>query len=158
MRNIVLITSLAFIAGLFAAGTVIGAGESQKQMGTSQMGETQQQQQQRGVMQQEGMQQQQMAAQQLNQEQIRELQNILNERGFNSGSADGIMGPKTREALRQFQKTEGLAASGRPDMQTLQALATDAETQELFGVSPKFEEQQQHPMQQQQQSPSGTSR
>src|SRR3954465_6648388 len=36
--------------------------------------------------------------------------------------ADGVVGPKTRAAIRKFQRSHGLKATGRPDHAPLQAL------------------------------------
>lgn len=38
------------------------------------------------------------------------------------GDIDGILGPKTREALMQYQKAQGLKQSGRMDIETLTKL------------------------------------
>jgi peptidoglycan hydrolase-like protein with peptidoglycan-binding domain len=130
---------MAFIGGLFTAGLALGAGESQWGS-SSQMEKEQKQQQQYGGAAQQG-QQRQMAGQQPDKQQVQELQKKLNEEGFNAGPVDGIIGPKTRSALQQFQREEGLAASGQPDQQTLEAL--DIEHEEFFGVSPEFGEEQQ---------------
>ena len=138
MRYIVLTIAMAFIGGLFTAGLALGAGES-KWGSSSEMEKGQKQQQQYGGAVQQG-QQRQMAGQQLEQKQVQELQKRLNEEGFNSGPVDGIIGPKTRSALQEFQREEGLAASGQPDQETLEAL--DIEHEEFFGVSPEFGEQQ----------------
>ena len=43
------------------------------------------------------------------------LQTALNERGFDSGTPDGLMGPATRDALRRYQRSIGLPADGYPD-------------------------------------------
>ncbi|MBC7940705.1 MAG: lytic murein transglycosylase [Chitinophagaceae bacterium] len=50
------------------------------------------------------------------------LQTALNERGFASGTPDGMMGPATRSALRRFQRSLGLAADGYPTLGLLQRL------------------------------------
>ena len=50
------------------------------------------------------------------------LQTALNERGFASGTPDGLMGPATRGALRQFQRSLGLPADGYPTLELLQRL------------------------------------
>jgi lytic murein transglycosylase len=42
------------------------------------------------------------------------LQTALNQRGFDSGTPDGQMGPATRGALRAFQRSAGLPADGFP--------------------------------------------
>lgn len=39
----------------------------------------------------------------------------LNNLGFFCGKVDGILGPRTARALRQFQKSQGLAVSGKLD-------------------------------------------
>jgi len=53
----------------------------------------------------------------------REAQQRLMDLGYNIGSADGSMGPKTMNAIRAFQKEQGLKATGRLDSQTLDALS-----------------------------------
>ncbi len=51
------------------------------------------------------------------------LQQELKARGFDSGPADGIPGARTRSALRQFQRTQGLVADGFASRAVLAALA-----------------------------------
>jgi peptidoglycan hydrolase-like protein with peptidoglycan-binding domain len=53
---------------------------------------------------------------------IREAQVKLNQKGFNVGEPDGVMGPKTKDALAQFQRQQGLQASGEIDSETADAL------------------------------------
>ncbi|MCL4763580.1 MAG: peptidoglycan-binding protein [Burkholderiales bacterium] len=53
---------------------------------------------------------------------VRSLQAALRERGFDPGPVDGVWGPQTEDALRDFQQSLGLAASGQPDAQTMSAL------------------------------------
>jgi Putative peptidoglycan binding domain len=53
---------------------------------------------------------------------IRQVQERLQTIGFNPGSIDGAMGPQTRDALRWFQNTKGLRATGDLDDPTLNAL------------------------------------
>jgi membrane-bound lytic murein transglycosylase B len=50
----------------------------------------------------------------LTRSQLRALQAALNERGFDAGAPDGVMGPATREALRRYQRSVGLPADGYP--------------------------------------------
>jgi hypothetical protein len=69
----------------------------------------------------------------LNQEQIREMQNMLKQKGFDIGKPDGLMGPKTREALLQFQRSEGLTTSGKVDQETMQALKQNRENSGQVG-------------------------
>jgi membrane-bound lytic murein transglycosylase B len=50
------------------------------------------------------------------------LQRMLNKKGYNVGGADGIMGPATREGIRQFQGDSGLVADGFPSPETIAAI------------------------------------
>lgn len=58
----------------------------------------------------------------LNRSQVLALQTALNERGFDSGKPDGLMGPATRDGLRRFQRSAGLVADGYPTLELLQRL------------------------------------
>lgn len=53
---------------------------------------------------------------------VRALQLILMLRGYSLGTADGVFGVLTQQAVEQFQKSEGLPADGIIDAQTLIAL------------------------------------
>jgi hypothetical protein len=56
---------------------------------------------------------------------IRDVQRALNERGFDAGYADGILGKRTRTAIHSFQQEKGLA-TGRLSVETLDALGIAA--------------------------------
>ena len=56
----------------------------------------------------------------LSRSQLMALQTALNERGFASGTPDGMMGPATREGLRRYQRSVGLPADGYPTLNLLQ--------------------------------------
>jgi len=58
---------------------------------------------------------------------VREAQQALQQKGFDVGPIDGIMGPKTSAALREFQQAQGLKTSGRLDQPTLSALDVQAD-------------------------------
>jgi peptidoglycan hydrolase-like protein with peptidoglycan-binding domain len=58
----------------------------------------------------------------LSSQQLKALQAALNQRGFDSGTPDGVMGPTTRGALRGYQRSVGLPADGYPTMDLLQRL------------------------------------
>jgi membrane-bound lytic murein transglycosylase B len=58
----------------------------------------------------------------LSRSQMVELQTALNQRGFATGAADGVMGPATREGLRRYQRSVGLPADGYPSAELLQRL------------------------------------
>ena len=55
-------------------------------------------------------------------EQVRLLQQRLRNAGFMPGPIDGILGPKTRQAIRRFQEAHGLRATGHLNAVTRQAL------------------------------------
>ena len=57
-------------------------------------------------------------------ETIIKMQEILAQKGYNIGSPDGKLGPKTRSALRDFQKENGLKQDGYPNKETLLKLNT----------------------------------
>jgi len=48
----------------------------------------------------------------LSRKDIMDLQSLLNAKGFNAGGADGILGSKTRNAVKAFQKSVRLPADG----------------------------------------------
>ena len=52
-------------------------------------------------------------------ETIIKMQEILAQKGYNIGAPDGKLGPKTRSALRDFQKENGLKQDGYPNKETL---------------------------------------
>lgn len=56
----------------------------------------------------------------------RELQQLLIERGHDIGAADGMIGARTREALKQEQLRLGLTADGRAGQRALVALRAQA--------------------------------
>ena len=56
--------------------------------------------------------------------QRREVQQRLLDRGFDVGTPDGIIGARTRTAIRAFQASAGLAQDGRAGLRVLQALRT----------------------------------
>ncbi|MGA7323477.1 MAG: peptidoglycan-binding domain-containing protein [Rhodomicrobium sp.] len=58
----------------------------------------------------------------LSRSQVMTLQRDLDRSGDNAGRAHGIMGPRTRAALRRFQQQKGLNATGQPTPRTLAAL------------------------------------
>ena len=59
-------------------------------------------------------------------ENIKQVQEALKNKGHDPGPADGVMGPKTQQALRAFQKDSGMQATGRLDDKTASALGVDA--------------------------------
>jgi peptidoglycan hydrolase-like protein with peptidoglycan-binding domain len=53
---------------------------------------------------------------------VRLAQEALQARGFDAGQPDGVMGPQTAGALRDFQRSNNLPVTGRLDGRTMQAL------------------------------------
>ena len=60
----------------------------------------------------------------LSRDQLKALQSALNDKGFGAGAADGQVGPATRQALRNWQRSQGLAADGFPTLDQLTKLQT----------------------------------
>jgi peptidoglycan hydrolase-like protein with peptidoglycan-binding domain len=54
--------------------------------------------------------------------QLLALQTALNAGGFESGAPDGMMGPATRRAIRQYQRSAGLPVDGYPTLELLRRL------------------------------------
>lgn len=52
----------------------------------------------------------------------RELQRLLNEKGYDVGKPDGIIGSRTRAAIEAFQGESGLPVDGHPGQKVLRAL------------------------------------
>ena len=59
----------------------------------------------------------------------REIQRFLLSRGYDIGEVDGLIGDKTRQAIRQEQIRLGLAATGRAGQQILTAFRNEAAKQ-----------------------------
>jgi len=59
------------------------------------------------------------AAINLTRDQILQLQQALNDNGFDAGPVDGVLGPQTSAALKRFQSKAGLQPTGHIDQQTL---------------------------------------
>lgn len=53
---------------------------------------------------------------------IARLQARLTQLGFDAGGADGVMGSRTRAAIRAFQASRGLVADAYPSAETLTSL------------------------------------
>jgi len=52
---------------------------------------------------------------------IRELQRLLNRQGYSAGTADGVIGTRTRNAIRAFERARGLEVRGRATDVVLEA-------------------------------------
>jgi hypothetical protein len=56
---------------------------------------------------------------------VRQAQERLKAAGFDPGPIDGVPGPTTKEALRQYQVNNGLAVTGEMDVATKKALGIE---------------------------------
>ena len=54
--------------------------------------------------------------------QVRQVQEALKAQGHDPGPIDGVMGPQTQQAIREYQKSQNLSETGRIDAQTAQKL------------------------------------
>jgi peptidoglycan hydrolase-like protein with peptidoglycan-binding domain len=53
---------------------------------------------------------------------VRDAQQALQDKGHDVGPIDGVFGPKTSAALRDFQSAQGLKVTGQLDRETMSAL------------------------------------
>ena len=59
---------------------------------------------------------------QWSQEDVRSVQEALKGKGHDPGPVDGVMGPRTQQALRAFQRAQNIQTSGQLDSSTASAL------------------------------------
>jgi peptidoglycan hydrolase-like protein with peptidoglycan-binding domain len=71
-----------------------------------------------------------------NREQVKAAQQALRDKGHDPGSTDGVMGPKTQAALKEFQKAQGLTETGRLDAETMAKLGVEGKTSQIDSSSP----------------------
>src|SRR5690606_18815448 len=57
---------------------------------------------------------------------VRQVQQALADKGHNPGPIDGIMGPRTRAALQDYQRKNDLSSASGLDQQTLDSLGVQA--------------------------------
>jgi peptidoglycan hydrolase-like protein with peptidoglycan-binding domain len=70
-------------------------------------------------------------------DEVRQLQQALNDNGFDAGEVDGVFGAQTSEALKRFQSKAGLPPTGKMDQQTLALVGLSGRaTQSPAGASP----------------------
>lgn len=68
-------------------------------------------------------------------EEVRKIQQVLKEKGYYNYTADGIFGTRTRNAVVNFQKDNGLSADGIAGEQTLKALGISGTDSSYGGYS-----------------------
>jgi len=59
---------------------------------------------------------------------IRKVQQSLNDKGYDVGPVDGVLGSRTRTGIRQYQASEKLAVTGRLDADTAGKLGVGPES------------------------------
>lgn len=69
------------------------------------------------------------------QQDVRQIQTELQSMGLYNGQIDGIVGPKTRSALRQYQQQQGLTVTGEIDQATLERLRQGQSRSGMSGSS-----------------------
>ena len=63
----------------------------------------------------------------LDRDRVAEVQSLLNQLGFDSGTPDGQAGPRTREAIAAYERARALPETGTPSAALLKALQSDAQ-------------------------------
>jgi sporulation protein YlmC with PRC-barrel domain len=71
--------------------------------------------------------QQPISASQLTAAQLRKVQQELNKKGFHAGQVNGQWSSETQAAIRNFQQSKGLTATGQLDERTVDELGLDAD-------------------------------
>jgi hypothetical protein len=71
---------------------------------------------------------------------IRDLQARLNILGHDAGPADGLMGPRTRAALRDFQRGTGLPVTGDLDRAVVEAIEAEVGGQKVAAYHARIRE------------------
>ena len=61
-------------------------------------------------------------------ERVKAAQQALRDNGLDPGAVDGFMGPKTQQAIRDFQQAQRMEATGELDPKTMHALGIDEMT------------------------------
>lgn len=56
---------------------------------------------------------------------VRAMQEALKSKGFDPGPIDGIYGPQTANAVKEYQRSESLSVTGRADSNTLNKLGVE---------------------------------
>ncbi|CAA7626508.1 peptidoglycan-binding protein [Magnetospirillum sp. UT-4] len=81
-----------------------------------------------GMQSQSGMQGGQQSS--MSEDTVRQMQQQLQAQGYEVGQVDGIWGPRSRQALMNFQRDQNLPATGSPDQQSMAALGVESDSQQ----------------------------
>jgi peptidoglycan hydrolase-like protein with peptidoglycan-binding domain len=65
------------------------------------------------------------ASSRMSKENVKQVQAALKSKGMDPGPEDGVLGAKTQQAIREFQKSNNLSVTGRIDDKTASALGVD---------------------------------
>ena len=76
------------------------------------------------------------AAISLTPDQIRQLQQALNDHGFEAGEVDGVFNERTSTALKRFQSKAGLPPTGQVDEQLLALVGLSGQARQPAGADP----------------------
>jgi peptidoglycan hydrolase-like protein with peptidoglycan-binding domain len=76
-----------------------------------------------------------LSPEKLNSGQLRQLQQALNDKGFNVGTVDGEWGPRTEDSLKKFQGSKNMTSSGQLDDSTVMALGLNSSDFGLTGTN-----------------------
>jgi peptidoglycan hydrolase-like protein with peptidoglycan-binding domain len=112
------------------AGTTYAQQQDAQQPDPAQQPEAQQ------PAQQDTMQQGEQQQVKMDEQTIRDVQQKLKEAGHDVGKVDGKWGPKTSNALKEFQQAQGVPATGELDSQTLSALGVEGSGSETLAEQP----------------------
>jgi peptidoglycan hydrolase-like protein with peptidoglycan-binding domain len=63
-----------------------------------------------------------------NSDDVRKVQQSLNDKGYDAGPVDGVLGSRTRASIRQYQAAEKLTVTGRLDADTAGKLGVGPES------------------------------
>lgn len=72
---------------------------------------------------------------------VRQVQQALNQKGYDPGNVDGRWGEETSSAVRNFQQAQGLEPTGELNMRTLSALGINVGGQATQGAQAKSPQQ-----------------
>jgi peptidoglycan hydrolase-like protein with peptidoglycan-binding domain len=67
--------------------------------------------------------------------QVHQIQQSLNDKGFNVGAVDGEWGPRTEDALKKFQGSNSMPSSGQLNANTIMALGLNGSDFGMSGTS-----------------------
>jgi hypothetical protein len=71
----------------------------------------------------------------MSKDKVKEVQAALKSKGMDPGPEDGVLGRKTQQAIREFQKSNNLQATGRIDDKTASALGVDVSSSDMGSSS-----------------------